>query len=96
MEVDTTTIMVVCDSLEKKLYIRRTADAADRRINRLEVTEAGRIAADSALPLIIGVLQPLTGSISGEEAGTAIAVLVKIAKALAEAGDESDLRGGIR
>lgn len=38
---DTTTIMVICDSLEKKNLLKRQADPSDRRVNRLFLTDDG-------------------------------------------------------
>lgn len=52
MDIDTTTMTVVCDSLEKKKLIRRQREPADRRINRLYLTDAGREAYLEALPRI--------------------------------------------
>lgn len=42
METDRTTAMVICDSLEKKDWTRRAPDGADRRVNRIFLTESGR------------------------------------------------------
>src|SRR3990170_1845666 len=42
IETDTTTVMVICDSLEKKGWLRRVSDATDRRVNRLVLTDSGR------------------------------------------------------
>jgi len=41
LETDATTVMVLCDSLEKKNWLRRVPDKADRRINRLVLTDNG-------------------------------------------------------
>lgn len=42
IETDTTTAMVICNSLEKKGWLKRKTDIADKRINRLKLTDAGR------------------------------------------------------
>ena len=52
LETDTTTAMVLCDSLERKGWLKRRRDRADRRANRLLLTQAGRIACAQALSLI--------------------------------------------
>ena len=52
MDIDTTTMTVVCDSLEKKKLIERRHDPTDRRVNRLFLTEAGKQAYAGAFPQI--------------------------------------------
>jgi DNA-binding MarR family transcriptional regulator len=42
LETDTTTAMVLCDSLEKKGWLVRLKDKTDRRVNRLMLTDSGR------------------------------------------------------
>jgi DNA-binding MarR family transcriptional regulator len=78
MEVDTTTVMVVCDSLEKKGYLRRIQDPSDRRINRLEVTEKGYECIKMALPLIASVFDPLVSSFTEDETASVCPVLEKL------------------
>jgi DNA-binding MarR family transcriptional regulator len=41
LETDATTVMVLCDSLEKKSWLRRVPDKTDRRVNRLVLTDNG-------------------------------------------------------
>ena len=52
LESDTTTAMVLCDSLEKRGWLKRKRDKADRRVNRLVLTSAGRDAYGQAIALI--------------------------------------------
>ena len=52
MDVDTTTMTVVCDSLEKKRLLKRQRDPCDRRANRLFLTNTGREAYATAHPVI--------------------------------------------
>ena len=52
MDTDTTTIMVICDSLEKKRFLKRMKDPSDRRVNRLVLTEEGKNVIAKAYPLI--------------------------------------------
>jgi MarR family transcriptional regulator for hemolysin len=52
LETDTTTAMVLCDSLQKKGWLKRRRDKTDRRVNRLVLTEAGRNSCTEALSLI--------------------------------------------
>ena len=42
LETDTTTVTVLCDSLQKRGWIKRVADSGDRRLKRIVLTEAGR------------------------------------------------------
>jgi DNA-binding MarR family transcriptional regulator len=41
-ETDTTNMMVICDSLEKRGWVNRAIDENDRRINRILLTEKGK------------------------------------------------------
>jgi MarR family transcriptional regulator, transcriptional regulator for hemolysin len=82
IETDTTTIMVVCDSLEKKGCLKRNPDSGDRRINRLEITEKGRKAVEKAFPIILNVFSPLTGSITDSEASLVVPILEKMNAAI--------------
>ena len=41
-ETDTTNIMVICDSLEKRGWIKRIVHESDRRINKICLTEVGK------------------------------------------------------
>ncbi|HEY95324.1 MAG TPA: winged helix-turn-helix transcriptional regulator [Dehalococcoidia bacterium] len=52
LETDTTTSKVLCDSLEKKGWLKRTADKKDRRVNRLRLTEKGKLMYSEAMNLI--------------------------------------------
>jgi len=52
LEADTTTAMVLCDSLEKKDWLMRTKDENDRRVNRLILTDSGRDIHAQAMKLI--------------------------------------------
>jgi len=49
LETDKTTVTVLCDSLEKKGWLKRTPDATDRRMKRIVLTESGRNAYSRAL-----------------------------------------------
>jgi DNA-binding MarR family transcriptional regulator len=44
--------MVLCDSLEKKGWLKRVPDPNDRRANRLFLTDSGKYAFSQALPII--------------------------------------------
>jgi DNA-binding MarR family transcriptional regulator len=42
LEVDTTTVTVLCDSLEKRGWIKRARDESDRRLKKITLTDRGR------------------------------------------------------
>jgi DNA-binding MarR family transcriptional regulator len=52
LETDTTTAMVLCDSLEKRRWLIRTHDKNDRRVNRLVLTDKGKDIYAQAMSLI--------------------------------------------
>jgi len=52
MDVDATTVMVVCDSLEKKKLIQRVPDPSDRRVNRIVLTDGGKEVFAKAYPQV--------------------------------------------
>jgi len=52
LETDTTTSKVLCDSLEKKGWLKRTSDKKDRRVNRLRLTDKGKQMYAEAMNLI--------------------------------------------
>lgn len=58
LEGDSTTTMVICDSLEKKGLVERRRDGADRRINRIHPTEGGLALAAQARALVAALYQP--------------------------------------
>ena len=57
LETDTTTVMVLCDSLEKKGWLNRVKDPSDRRVNRLRLTEEGKMVFASAYPIMLSGYQ---------------------------------------
>lgn len=52
LETDTTTSRVLCDSLEKRGWLKRTSDKKDRRVNRLNLTKKGKQMYAEAMNLI--------------------------------------------
>ena len=67
LESDTTTVMVLCDSLEKKGWLRRRKDKKDRRINRLVLTVEGRNMYGQAMTMIQAGYQYIISKISIDE-----------------------------
>lgn len=78
LSTDTTNTMVICDSLQKKGRIRRYPDAHDRRVNRLELTEEGRSVLEKAKPVIEGYYMPMITSLTDEEWGQMVKLLIKL------------------
>ena len=67
MDTDTTTIMVICDSLEKKGFLKRMKDPKDRRVNRLVLTNEGKKVISKAYPLMMKRYEFFTNSVTREE-----------------------------
>jgi DNA-binding MarR family transcriptional regulator len=82
MDTDTTTIMVICDSLEKKGFLKRMKDPSDRRVNRLVLTEEGKNVVSKAFPLILKRYEFFVNSISKKELETITPVLEKLHTAI--------------
>ncbi len=67
LESDTTTVMVLCDSLEKKGWLKRRKDKNDRRINRLVLTTDGRNIYGQAMAMIQTGYQYILSKLSTDE-----------------------------
>jgi len=78
MDTDTTTIMVICDSLEKKGLLKRMKDPSDRRVNRLVLTEKGKDVVSKAYPLMTQRYDFFVKSISEDELDTITPVFEKL------------------
>ena len=78
LDTDTTTIMVLCDSLEKKRLIKRVSDKTDRRINRIVLTKSGNDVLSKALILIQPNYELLLNEISKDELQNTIPILEKL------------------
>jgi DNA-binding MarR family transcriptional regulator len=59
LEGDSTTVMVIVDSLEKKGLVKRCPDPADRRVKRISLTTAGAKAARRAMGIVSGLYEPM-------------------------------------
>jgi DNA-binding MarR family transcriptional regulator len=82
MDTDATTIMVICDSLEKKGFLKRMKDQADRRVNRLILTEKGKNVLSQAYPLMMKRYEFFVNSISQKELETVTPILEKLGAAI--------------
>jgi len=82
MDTDTTTIMVICDSLQKKGFLIRMKDPSDRRVNRLILTEEGKNIVSKAYPLMMKRYEFFVNSISQKELETITPILEKLHAAI--------------
>lgn len=82
MDTDTTTIMVICDSLQKKGFLKRMKDPLDRRVNRLILTEKGKNIVSKAYPLMMKRYEFFVNSISQKELETITPILEKLYAAI--------------
>jgi DNA-binding MarR family transcriptional regulator len=79
IDTDTTTVMVLCDSLEKRGWLMRMPDATDRRVNRIVLTDNGKRVFSQALPLIQKIYNDYAlSNISTDELKAAIPALEKL------------------
>lgn len=78
LEGDTTTTMVLCDSLEKKGWLSRIKDPSDRRVNRLVLTKEGRAVFAKALPVMMARYQIIAEGVSQEKIETVLPILEEL------------------
>jgi len=81
---DTTNVMVVCDSLEKKNLIERRADPVDRRVNLIVRTKTGKKISSEALIIMEDYVTEITGQIKKKELAVVTPILKKLYKNLME------------
>jgi DNA-binding MarR family transcriptional regulator len=74
------TVTDVVDALERKGLARRRRDDADRRIVRVELTEAGRDAAETVARGRMDIYRTYLGALTAEEQETLLALYRKIAR----------------
>jgi DNA-binding MarR family transcriptional regulator len=84
LETDTTTVMVICDSLAKKGWLTREPDAADRRVNRLVLTDSGRAVFAQAMPQIQAGIEPVMKGIPADDLERAAPVLEELYRNVTE------------
>jgi MarR family 2-MHQ and catechol resistance regulon transcriptional repressor len=70
----------VVDSLEKKELVRRRRDPSDRRIVRIELTDAGRVAADIVARGHLEIYRTYLRALTPDEQDTLLALYRKIAR----------------
>ena len=75
MEADTTTVMVLCNSMERRGWLNRVKDPSDKRVNRLLLTDEGRRVISQAFPLMLSKYQVFTEGITQENMELVLPVL---------------------
>ena len=75
---DQNTTMVLCNSMERKKWIKRNRDPSDKRVNRIVLTEEGKQVFQEAYPLILEEYKVFTDSISEEETSIVLPILQQI------------------
>lgn len=78
LESDTTTAMVICDSLERKGWLTREKDLRDRRVNRLVLTVEGRIIFEKAYPIMMDGYKLFVDAISNERIVVVLPILEEL------------------
>jgi DNA-binding MarR family transcriptional regulator len=89
LESDTTTAMVLCDSLERKGWLKRKPDKADRRVNRLILTEAGRNIYTQAMALIQAGYEYAFSKIPPDKLNQVLPVLEELYQQIKEVASEA-------
>ena len=84
LESDANTVMVICDSLQKKGLVDRKADPADRRVWRICITPRGGQAITKAREAVERLYTPLLSVLTDQEIAAAVPVLEKLYGCLKE------------
>ena len=78
LETDTNTVMVVCDSLERKGLAARSEDARDRRVRRISMSRTGRAALAKGRRIVEDLYRPMASAIPLEEIQKALPALARV------------------
>jgi DNA-binding MarR family transcriptional regulator len=88
MHITSGSVTALLDNLERKGYVERTSDAADRRRVLVDVTPAAQALLDELLPAVQQVCRNLMDRIGAEREQILLALLDEIRVAVAELPDE--------
>jgi DNA-binding MarR family transcriptional regulator len=80
LKVDRTTMVSVIDRLEGAGLVERRADAADRRVRRIDLTELGQAALPPALESVRRVASAMLPDLSAEQAALVSRLAVRTAR----------------
>jgi DNA-binding MarR family transcriptional regulator len=78
LETDANTVMVVCDSLEKKSFVERRPDPSDRRIWRICMTKEGGKMLEKGTRIVEGLYRPLAELIPEAQIERVLPVLERL------------------
>lgn len=78
METDTTTVMVLCNSLEKRKWVNRKTVANDRRLKLLFLTDTGKSVYQEALEILHAGLRFMHENTPADEIDRAIPFLEQL------------------
>jgi MarR family transcriptional regulator for hemolysin len=82
LEIDRTTVSVICDSLERHGWAERRSDPADRRANRVQITETGKEIVAQAEPIVFGAYAAIADVLSPAEIAGIAPKLERVHQAL--------------
>jgi DNA-binding MarR family transcriptional regulator len=88
LETDTTTAMVLCDSLEKRGWLIRKHDMNDRRVNRLILTDNGTDIYRQAMSLLMTGYEYVLKRAPSDELNKVLPILEKIYQHIKEVTQE--------
>jgi MarR family transcriptional regulator for hemolysin len=78
LETDANTVMVICDSLQKKGLAERRLDPADRRVRRISMTPDGARSFAKAGAIVEKLYRPLAEATSDADIRKALPVLEEL------------------
>jgi MarR family transcriptional regulator for hemolysin len=78
LEIDRTTISVICDSLEKHGWAERRSDPADRRANRVFLTADGRDVIARAEEVVWGAYAAIADVLTAKEIAAIVPKLERV------------------
>ena len=75
---DQNTTMVLCNSMERKKWINRKRDPADKRVNKIVLTEEGRQVFQEAYPKVLKEYKIFTEAISEDQISSILPILYNL------------------
>lgn len=87
--IDTTNMMVICDSLEKKELILRKSNPRDRRENLIVRTKRGKDLAKKAMMMMENQVGRITGQLQAKDIESAMPVLKQLHDSLSGISHEN-------
>jgi DNA-binding MarR family transcriptional regulator len=75
---DQNTTMVLCNSLERKKWIKRKRDPSDKRVNKIVLTEEGKQVFQKAYPKVLQEYKIFTNAISEDQISIILPILSQL------------------